>query len=285
MSITAALGDVKTVPVPCGTIAYRERGSGEPIVFVHGVGVTGDLWRNVAPALSARHRCIVPDWPLGAHEERIDPATDMSLPGLAKIVADFLEALDLLDVTIVANDTGGAISQWLVGHHGERVSRLVLTSCDAFDKYPPDPQRILAKLARVRPLLWLLSKGMGFRFAQRLSIAYGETTREPIEPRIMAAYTEGVRTRSWVRADLARILAAVADEDMFGAALGLSRFDGPALVAWGADDRLFPPDYGRLLAELLPNGRFTEIADCMTFVPEEQPERLVQLIGEFLGAT
>jgi pimeloyl-ACP methyl ester carboxylesterase len=285
MSITAALGHAKTVETEVGTIAYRERGHGPAIVFVHGVGVTGDLWRNVAPQLAEGRRIICPDLPLGAHRERIDPATDMSLPGLARIVAGFLDALDVRDVTIVANDTGGAISQWLVGHHGQRVGRLVLTSCDAFDKYPPDPQRILAALARPRLLFWLLAKAMRFRWAQRLSIAYGDTTKEPIDPAVMAANTLGIRTLPWVRADLRRILLAVDDGDMFRAAEGLTRFGGPALVVWGADDILFPTVHGRLLAELLPRGRYTEIPDCMTFVPEEQPARLVELIEEFLAET
>lgn len=284
MSITQALGEARTIEHPAGTIAYRERGEGPVIVFVHGVGMTGDLWRNVAPELAGSHRCIAPDLPLGAHRERISPDTDMSLPGLARILADFLDALDVDDVTIVANDTGGAISQWLVGHHGERVGRLVLTSCDAFDKYPPDPQRILAALARPRPLFWVLAKAMRFRWAQRLSIAYGDTTKEPIDPEVMQANTLGIRTLPWVRADLRRILLAVEDDHMFRAAEGLASFDKPAMVVWGADDILFPPVYGRLLAELLPHGRYVEIPDCMTFVPEEQPEKLVRLIEEFLAA-
>jgi pimeloyl-ACP methyl ester carboxylesterase len=275
MSITAELGAPRLVRIPSGTIAYRERGAGRPIVFVHGVGVTGDLWRNVAPELTRAHRCIVPDWPLGAHRERIDPATDMSLPGLATIVAEFLAALDLSEVTIVANDTGGAISQWLVGHRGERIDRLVLTSCD-------NPQRLLAAAAHAPPLIWALGKAMRWRWAQRLPIAYGWTTRRPIDSPIMAAYTAGVRRHDWVRRDLIRILRQADDNDMFAAAMGLPTFNRPALVVWGADDRLFPPVYGRLLAELLPQGRFVELADCMTFVPEEQPARLVELIAEFL---
>jgi pimeloyl-ACP methyl ester carboxylesterase len=282
VSITEELGEADRIRTPAGVIGYRERGDGNPIVFVHGVGVTGDLWRNVAPDLARTHRCIVPDWPLGAHSERIDSATDMSLPGLARIVAGFLAALDLDGVTIVANDTGGAISQWLVGHHGDRVARLVLTSCDAFDKYPPDPQRWLAAAARVPPLIWMLGKATRWRWAQRLPIAYGWTTQHPIDPPIMAAYTAGVRRHGWVRRDLIRILREADDDDMFAAAVGLPTFDRPALVIWGADDRLFPPAYGRLLADLLPQGRFVELADCMTFVPEEQPARLVELITEFL---
>ena len=285
MAITEALGEPRTAAIPAGTIAYRDRGEGAPIVFVHGVGMTGDLWRNVAPALADRYRCICPDLPLGAHRERIAPDTDMSLPGLARILAGFLEALDLREVTIVANDTGGAISQWLVGHHAERVGRLVLTSCDAFDKYPPDPQRILAALARPSPLFWVLAKAMRFQWAQRLSIAYGDTTKEPIDPAVMVANTEGIRKLPWVRADLRRILLAVEDDHMFRAAEGLASFNRPALVVWGGDDILFPPVYGRILAELLPQGRYAEIEDCMTFVPEEQPEHLLRLIEEFLAAT
>jgi pimeloyl-ACP methyl ester carboxylesterase len=282
MSITAKLGEPRTIQTPSGRIAYRERGDGRPIVFVHGVGVTGDLWRKVAPELARAYRCIVPDWPLGAHCERVHPATDMSLPGLATIVAEFLAALDLSEVTIVSNDTGGAISQSLVGRRGERVERLVLTSCDAFDKYPPAPQRLLAAAAHAPPLIWVLGKAMRWGWAQRLPVAYGWTTRRPIESRIMDAYTAGVRGRSWVRRDLVRILRAANRDDMFAAAIGLRAFDRPALVVWAADDRLFPPVYGRLLAELLPQGRFVELPDCMTFVPEEQPARLVELIARFL---
>src|SRR4051812_26432128 len=111
MSVSAALGEPRTAEVPAGTIEYRERGSGRPIVFVHGVGVNGDLWRKVAPGLANGHRCVAPDWPFGAHSRPLRADADMSLPGLARIVADFLEALDLDDVIVVANDTGGAVSQ------------------------------------------------------------------------------------------------------------------------------------------------------------------------------
>src|SRR4051812_38713358 len=138
MSISESLGDRKTVATPAGTIEYRERGSGRPIVFAHGVGVNGDLWRRVTPALAAAgHRTIAPDLPLGAHSIPLTGGPDMSLPGLADILAGFIEALDLSDATLVANDTGGAITQAYIGRRPERIARLVLTSCDAFDRYPP----------------------------------------------------------------------------------------------------------------------------------------------------
>src|SRR2546423_4845919 len=139
VSISESLGERRTVEVTgAGTIEYRERGSGTPVVFAHGVGVNGDLWRHVVPEV-ARHgyRCIAPDLPLGGHSIPLSGEPDMSLPGLADILAAFFDALDLEDATLVANDTGGAITQALIGRRPERIARPPLTSCDAFGRYPP----------------------------------------------------------------------------------------------------------------------------------------------------
>src|SRR5437773_12372991 len=131
MSMSDQLGERKEVSLASGTIRYRERGSGEPIVFVHGLLVNGDLWRNVVPELSKDFRCITPDWPLGSHELPMSPDADLSPPGVAKIVADFIAALELEDVTLVGNDTGGAVCQLVVTEYPDHIARLVLTSCDA----------------------------------------------------------------------------------------------------------------------------------------------------------
>src|SRR4051794_30560723 len=139
MAISEQLGERKSVRVAgAGVIEYRERpGDGPPIVFAHGVGVNGDLWRNVAgPLADQGRRTIVPDLPLGGHRVPLDEEPDMSLPGLADILDGFITALDLDEITLVANDTGGAITQCYVGRRPERIARLVLTSCDAFDRYP-----------------------------------------------------------------------------------------------------------------------------------------------------
>jgi pimeloyl-ACP methyl ester carboxylesterase len=283
LAVSAALGQKKSVPVPAGTIEYRERGEGPPLVFVHGVGVNGDLWRNVVPHLAGDYRCISPDLPHGAHSQPLREDADMSLPGLARIVADFLEALDLHDVGIVANDTGGAVAQALVGSHPERIGRLVLTSCDAFEKFPPTPQRYLGPAARLRAALWLVAWSVRFKFVQRLPTAYGWTTKKPIDETIMRSYTDPIRTSPGVRRDLARLLRAVDTRYTFEAAESLRGFDKPALVLWGDQDKLFPREHGRRLAELLPQGRFDVIADSRTFVPEEQPERLAAVVREFLA--
>src|SRR4051794_11750718 len=105
MSPQEALGVARTIELPVGPVRYRERGSGPPIVFLHGIVANGDLWRGVAPRLAAEHRCITPDWPLGSHELGLRAGVDLSLPGIADIVGQFVEALELEDVTLVANDT------------------------------------------------------------------------------------------------------------------------------------------------------------------------------------
>ncbi|AQT80590.1 hypothetical protein B1R94_16935 [Mycolicibacterium litorale] len=284
MSISAILGRARRVQIPAGRIDYRDSGSGAPIVFVHGVAVNGDLWRHVAPALSSGHRCITPDLPWGSHSAPLEPDVDLSLPGMARITADFIAALGLDDVTIVANDTGGAVAQALVAAHPERIARLILTSCDAFEKFPPTPQKYLAVTAHSRVLTWIVAYTAQFRFVQRLPTAYGFVTSRPMPPDIMASYVTPIRRSSGVRRDFRRMLAAVDTRYTFQAAAGLAGFDKPALVLWACDDKIFPREHGRRLAELLPRGRFGLIAESRTFIPEEQPQRLVAAIEEFLAA-
>jgi pimeloyl-ACP methyl ester carboxylesterase len=283
MSVSAVLGERRIAETPAGTIEYRERGAGPPVVFVHGVGVNGDLWRAVAPRLAGEHRCIVPDLPWGAHSRPLREDADLSLPGMARIVADFMAGLELRDVTIVANDTGGAVAQSLVGRHAERIGRLVLTSCDAFDKFPPTPQRYLELTARSRALMWFVGWSVQFKVVQRLPTAYGWTTSQPIEPAIMRSYTEPVRTNPGVRRDLTRLLRAVDTRYTYEAAEALRGFDRPALVLWADGDKIFPREHGRRLAELLPQGRFELMPDSRTFIPEEQPERLAARVGDFVA--
>jgi pimeloyl-ACP methyl ester carboxylesterase len=273
------------VDVPAGSIEYRERGSGSAIVFVHGVGVNGDLWRKVVPRLAGDYRCIAPDLPWGAHSIPLREGADLSLPGMAEITANFLRALDVEDVTIVANDTGGAVSQVLVGSYPERIARLVLTSCDAFDKFPPAPQKYLLHVARSRALMWLVTSTLHFRLVQRLPTAYGFVTSEPMPPEIMRSFTLPMRQNPGVRRDIRRMLRAVDNRYTFDAAARLSGFDRPALVLWAEYDKIFPRDHGKRLAKLLPQGQFEIIANCRTFIPEEQPESLANRLRLWLEET
>jgi pimeloyl-ACP methyl ester carboxylesterase len=283
MAISDILGERRTVEVPAGRIEYRERGSGPTLVFAHGAAVNGDLWRRVVPEFAHAHRCIVPDLPLGGHAIALDGHQDLSLFGCARILASFLDALDLTAVTLVANDTGGAISQALVGRWPRRIHRLVLTSCDAFENYPPKAIAYLKPTVRVAPALWLLAQSMRIRRLQRSPLAYGWATHNPIEPRIMSSYLVHLRTNAAVRRDFARLLKGARARDCLHAAEGLPSFDRPALVAWAADDRFFPLAHGRRLAELLPRGTFELVERSRTFIPEDNPTRLVALVGRFLS--
>ena len=254
MAISDALGERRTVEVPAGTLEYRERGTGPPIVFAHGAAVNGDLWRRVAPELASSHRTIVPDLPLGGHSIPLRDGRDLSLNGAADVLGSFIDALGLKDVTLVANDTGGALSQALVSRRPDRVSRLVLTSCDAFENYPPKAVAYLKPVSRVAPALWLLTQAMRLRAAQRLPIAYGWATHRPIEPAIMESYLAGLRTNPGVRRDFASLLSRADKRDMVQASERVGAFGGPALVVWGADDRFFPREHGQRLAGLMPQG-------------------------------
>jgi pimeloyl-ACP methyl ester carboxylesterase len=283
MAISEGLGELRTVELPAGTLEYRERGSGPVVVFAHGAAVNGDLWRRVAPALADGHRIVVPDLPLGGHSLPLNAGADLSLFGAAEILAGFLDALDLSDATLVANDTGGAISQALVGRRPERIGRLVLTSCDAFDNYPPKAIGYLKPTVRVPPALWLLTQAMRFKVLQRLPIAYGWATHAPIEPRIMESYLASLRTNAGVRRDFAALLRSADIRDMQRASESVASFERPALVVWGADDRFFPREHGQRLAQLLPHSRFELVERSRTFIPEDNPARLVGLVREFLA--
>ena len=149
------------IRLPQGTVRYREAGSGRPIVFVHGLLVNGALWRKVTPGLESDYRCIVPDLPLGSHRIPMDEDADLSPPGVARLISDFLAALDLDGVILVGNDTGGAICQLVAAHHPERLGGLVLTPCDAYENFLPPAFRPLQYAARVPGLITALIQEIG----------------------------------------------------------------------------------------------------------------------------
>jgi pimeloyl-ACP methyl ester carboxylesterase len=284
MSISLTLGDVKEVALPAGTLRYRERGAGEPIVFVHGALVNGDLWRNVAPALAHRFRCITPDWPLGSHELAMARDADLTPAGLARIVVSLLDALGIESATLAGNDTGGAICQIVATEYPSRVSRLVLTDCDAFDICPPRLFAYLKWTAALPGGIYLLAQSMRLRPNRRLPIAYGWLAKRPIPNDIMDAYVRPVMSSAGVRRDSARVLKGLSPACTEAAARKLPDLRIPALIAWAREDRVFPFAYGERLSQAIPNARFEAIDDSYTYVSEDQPERLAALIGAFLQA-
>jgi pimeloyl-ACP methyl ester carboxylesterase len=270
------------VHLPQGTIRYREDGTGEPLLFVHGVVVNGSLWRKVVPRLSKDFRCIVPDWPLGAHEAPMRPDADLSPPALARLVVDFMDALELESVTLVANDTGGAIAQIVAAEHPERVARLVLTSCDMYDRFFPPLFKPLQIAAALPGAIWLIGQSLRPRFAQRLPVAFGWVTKRHPEQAVVDSWLRPGRRSRGVRRDLRKVLRGADSRYTLAAAEKLKRFDKPVLLPWAVEDKLFPLEYARRFAADLPDATVEEIHDSYTFIPEDQPDRLAEAIASFV---
>jgi pimeloyl-ACP methyl ester carboxylesterase len=281
MSTSHALGEQREAQLPQGTIAYRERGSGEPIVFIHGVLVNGDLWRKVVPELSKDYRCIVPDLPLGSHTKAMSESADLSVYGLGKLIDDFLAALDLRDVTLVGNDTGGALCQIVITRHPERIARLVLTPCDAFDNFPPPFFKWLLLPAKTRPGAWLLGQPMRLAVLRRSPIGFGWLSKKGIEGEITDSWIRPVRTDAGVRRDLTKVLRGIHPRYSLEAAERLGEFDRPVLLVWTPEKDFFKWEHAEALAKAFPDAHLERIDDSYTFVPEDQPERLAKLIAEF----
>lgn len=283
MSRSEALGERREVELPQGTVRYRELGEGDPAVFLHGVLVNGDLWREVAPRVAAAgHRCIVPDLPLGGHELAMRPDADLSPPGLARLIADLVTELGLESPTAVGNDTGGALLQIAAANHGERFGRLVLTSCDAFDNFFPTMFKYLAPLTRVPGGLPLLARAARLRAVRRAPNAYGWLMHRDPPAEVLDGWTEPIRDDAGVRRDVTKVLRGVDKRHTLAAAEKLRSFEAPALIAWAADDKFFPVAHAHRLASTLPNARLVTIQGSYSFVPEDQPEELARAILEFL---
>jgi pimeloyl-ACP methyl ester carboxylesterase len=269
-----------------GTVAYTDTGphDARPIVFVHGAFVDGTLWRHVVPRLEGSYRCVVPDLPLGSHVTPMNPGADLSPPGLAKLVADFIASVELEDVTLVGNDTGGAICQLVVTRHPERIGRLVLTPCDAYENFLPPAFRYLQLLARIPGGVTAVAQAMRFPASRRSPTAFGWLSKRPIPSDVLAAWTAPVIRDRKIRRDVRAVLRGISNRYTLEAATRLREFGGPTMLAWATEDRFFKPEFAERLAGDIPGSRLEWIDDARTFVSEDQPERLAALVGEFAAA-
>jgi len=269
------------IELPAGRIRYREAGEGKPVVFVHGFLVDGRLWDGVVDNLSDRCRCFAPDWPIGSQQIAMNPDADLSPYGIAGLIASFLDKLDLNDVTIVGNDSGGAMSQVLVTRHPERIGRLVLTNCDTHENFPPGAFKAMPPLAKLPGMMPLIAAP--FRVGAIARAGYKPFAKTPFPPELIASWVApGLEKQvPGVRRDLKKVTAGMNKRYTEEAAARLRDSDLPLLLAWAPGDKYFPLKYAERLAGEVPNSRLVQIPDARTFVPLDQPQRVADEIAAF----
>lgn len=273
----------KEVQLPQGTIRYREVGEGKPIVFVHGYMVDHRLWDGVVDNLSDRFRCIAPDWPLAAHQVPMNADADLSPPGVARLISDFLTKLELEDVTIVGNDSGGAMSQVLVTTHPDRIGRLVLTNCDTHENFPPGPFKVLPPVARMPGGMFMIS--LPFRIEAIARLAFGPFTKTKIPNDLIASWMEPAKKDSKILRDAGKVTAGMNKRYTLAAAEKLRSSQLPIRLLWAPDDRVFPLSYAKRLAGESGNAELVQISDARTFVSLDQPKRVAEEIAEFAASS
>ncbi|KQV14584.1 MULTISPECIES: alpha/beta fold hydrolase [unclassified Kitasatospora] len=269
-----------------GIIDYQDTGGDGPVVvLLHGVAMDGSLWRHVVAGLRDDFRCVVPTLPLGGHRRPMHPDADLSILGVARLVAEFLDRLDLHDVTLVLNDWGGAQSLVANGRTA-RIGRLVLTSCEAFDNYPPGlPGRNLVASARLPGGLALAFNLLRLKPLRRLPMTWGRMTKRPVPPGVMDAWFRPLLSSPAIRRDLRKyVLSTPPRADLLAWSEALRTFDRPTLVAWATEDRVMPLSHAHRLAEILPHAELVEIPDSYTLIPEDQPAALTAHLRDFLSA-
>jgi pimeloyl-ACP methyl ester carboxylesterase len=273
---------VPSVDLQAGPIEYEDTGGDGPVlVFLHGVAMNGTVWREVVAQLRADHRCIVPTLPLGGHRRPMRADADLSMAGHAAIVADLLERLDLHEVTLVQNDHASA--QVLAGRRPARVARLVLSSCEAFDNYPPGlPGRMLGLVGRLPGGVNALVQPLRLRALRRTPLTFGWMAKHGIPDAVTDDWLAPLLGDRAIRRDVAKYLRSVDGGELLDAAAALPAFERPALVVWAAEDRVMPPEHGRRLAALLPRARHVEIPDSYTLIPEDQPAAFAGEIRAFV---
>jgi pimeloyl-ACP methyl ester carboxylesterase len=260
-------------------IEYTDTGQGPTVLFVHGVYVTGALWNDVVTELGQGFRCIAPTWPLGAHSTPTDGA-DLGAEAASRRIVHFMEALDLTDVTVVANDTGGGLVLASLGDpvlDTSRMARLVLTNCDSYEHFPPGSFAQIVKLCRLSSavgggILRLFATGPGQAFFLK-AVAKHPLTQERQREIFGAFATSGA-----ARHDAVKVTASLDPALTLRAAPAIEAFDRPVILTWGTEDQLFPLDHARRLRDAFPHATLIEIPDSSTFVMLDAPRELAAAI-------
>ena len=264
-----------------GVIDYEDTGGEGPVlVLLGGLVMDGSVWDPVVEELRADHRCVVPTLPLGSHRHPMRRDADLSLRAYGRMVAELLERLDLRDVTLVQNDHAAALA--LAGENPERVARLVISSCEAFENYPPGlPGKNMRVMAMLPGGIYLAMQAMRIRWLRRLPISLGWMSKRPLPDELVDRWLQPAQGNREVRRDLRKYAAGSRRRDMREVCQRLPSFARPVLIVWTPEDRVQRPAHGRRLAQLLSDARLVEIADSYTLIMRDQPQRFAGEIRSF----
>lgn len=277
------LGELRELRLQQGPLQYFVAGDGPVLVFAHGWLANANLWRKVVERLATRFTCISLDLPLGSHRIAMDESADLSPEGCGALIGDVLEALDLTDVTLVGNDSGGAYSQIAVAARPDRVRRLALNSCETpFDEFPPPPFDGLPQAARDTEVLGNLFGALRDREVRAGPLAYGLLIKHPVDELVSDSYALPCLHDSDVLRDTSKAMSTAASAPVHRAGRRLiAELPRPVLFAWGSEDQVFPLAHAERYAAELADARVERIADAYSFTPEDQPQALALAIERF----
>jgi len=276
-----------TADLPAGPVEYLDTGGEAPvIVFLHGLLMNGSLWRAVIPALHPRYRCVLPTLPLGGHRRPMNPDADLSLTGMIGIVADFMDHLNLRDVTLVHSDWGGALFLTALGRD-ERVGRHVVCPSEAFDNFPPGlPGALVTIAARIPGGIPLALRQLRIPALRNSRLMFGHMAKRPVPDDLIDEWTAPALRSAEIRRDLRKYARRTWPKaQLLAATHKLVGFTGPALVLWAPESDVMPAAHGAALAALLPNGRLVEVDDSYVLVSLDQPEIVARSIDHFIRST
>jgi pimeloyl-ACP methyl ester carboxylesterase len=266
------------VETPSGRIAYTEAGSGPVALLVHGVLLNGYLWRHQLAHLSDLRRCIAVD--LLAHgDTQIAPDQDVSVTANATMLREFIDALQIDQVDLVGNDSGGGIAQIFAALNPSRVRSLTLTNCDTHDNWPPTAFKPFLEMAAAGGLRGALEAMLADKNVYRAPEALGPAYEHPeaVTDATIETYLRPLLSTEQRMRDFGRFLAAFDCKHTVAVEAQLRKLQAPTLIVWGTDDIYFDVQWARWLAEAIPGTRRrTELQGARIFFPEERPAEFNQ---------
>lgn len=275
---------LRTVDTPHGPVRVIDTGgAGPPLLLVHAALSDPDFYAGLTPLLVDRgYRCLVPELPLGAHALPVLAGADLSPPGLAQLLVEVLDALEVAQAHVVGVDTGGALTQILMARHRDRVASVVLTACDAYESFPPDTLGFLLAPLRLPGALLVTAWAARLAMVRRIA-TLRPLTHRGVDDAVLRRWTAPLR-EAGVRRDLRAVLSEMHPRHTLAAAEANRDFPRPVLVAWGDDDRAFPRRLGERLAADIPGARLVTLPDCGAFAAIDCPELLAELVDSHLAA-